>query len=99
MTVLSVIGGVAFIAAAFAFHVRAQLLGDHGQGWPEAPKFIRWAIDAALLPMVLAGIWWVFVGSLPQWLSAFVAVGLATYGGAMAFNVARQRGTPPEAGE
>lgn len=91
MTIVSLLGGAGLLAAAFAFHIRARLLGEHGQGWPEAPAFIRYAIDGALLPMVPAGAWWIVSGSVPDWLLACVALGLAIYGAAMAFNIARQR--------
>lgn len=93
MTVVSFLGGAGLLIAAFAFHVRARLLGDHGRGWPEAPAFIRYAIDAALLPMVPAGVWWMLKGEVPDWLVAGVSLGLAIYGAAMAFNIARQRST------
>ena len=95
MSAVSLLGGAALLVAAFAFHVRARLLGEHGQGWPEAPRAVRWAIDAALLPMVPAGFWWMLTGSLPDWLVAGVALGLAAYGSAMAFNIARQRASEP----
>lgn len=91
MSAASVIGGAGLLIAAYAFHVRARLLGRTGQGWPEAPRVVIWSIDIALLPMVLAGVWWVLIGSLPDWLMAVVALGLAVYASAMAANIARQR--------
>lgn len=93
MTLASILGGGGLIAAAYAFHVRARLLGSHALGWPQAPKMVLWAIDAALLPTALAGLWWIAAGRLPEWLCVVMALCWAVYGGVMAFNVGRQRGT------
>ena len=102
MTLTSFIGGGGMLAAAFALHVRVQLLSGHAEGWPEAPKAVRWAMDTAIIPTALAGLWWVFSGRLPEWLMAAVAVSWAAYSGAMAVNIGRQRGSTtaaPEAGK
>lgn len=94
MTAVSLIGGASLLIAALAFHARAQLLGRHGQGWPEAPLIVRLALELPLLPLIIAGVWWVVGGTVPQWLLACVAVSLALYGAAMGLNVARQRQQP-----
>lgn len=94
MTAASILGGSGLLIAAYAFHVRARLLGDTAHGWPGAPRFVRYAIDAALLPMVPAGLWWIVAGSVPQWLMAAVSLGWAAYGSALAFNMVKQRGEP-----
>lgn len=93
MTMISILGGGGLIAAAYAFHIRARLLGSHALGWPHAPRAVLWAIDAALLPTALAGLWWIATGKLPEWLSVVMALSWAAYGGVMAFNVGRQRGS------
>lgn len=91
MSAASVFGGLGLLIAAYSFHVRARLLGRHGQGWPAAPVLVRLAIDVALLPMFVAGAWWIIQGVVPQWLQAAVSLGLAIYGATMALNLARQR--------
>lgn len=92
MTVASIMGGGALLIAAYAFHVRARLLGTAAEGWPQAPVHVRWALDIALLPMVLAGLWWIASGGVPQWLLVGVSIGWSVYGCTLAVNIARQRG-------
>lgn len=96
MTALSLIGGASLLIAALAFHSRAQLLAKHGQGWPEAPVLVRVALELPLLPLIIAGFWWISAGVVPEWLLACVAVSMAAYGAAMSFNLWRQRQQPEQ---
>ncbi|ATC26512.1 hypothetical protein [Caulobacter vibrioides] len=91
MSALAILDLSLLWAAAYAFHWRGHLLGRRAEGWPQAPRSVRRALDLAAGGCFLAGLAVLIFRPAPNLAHLAVDTTIAAYAIVMAINVARQR--------